>query len=552
MEVLNRKAKEITDGVKNIFIEPAPWQSVMMRDCLTTGRDISEGAKYNNYGIHGTGLANAVDALAAVRRFVFEEKSVAPAQLLRDMDEDFSEDAQLLHTLRTRAPKMGRDEECDELADWLLEAFAASLKGIRNERGGVFRAGTGSAMYYVWHADHLGATADGRRKGERLPANFSPSLMLSDAGPLSVIRAFAPARVDGRHQRRPADAGTARHRVPQRGGLEEGGAAGAARSSSWAVTSCSSTPWTAIRSSTRRSTRRSTASSSCAYGVGAATSCSWTGCIRIRSSPARRTAFRIFGTRLFPGCVPFVNGGLPMGSRLSSDRLGAVETLRINYRHRRTFTVETTGGDGFSYTWIYAEALEIDRDAQTITLHRQWNENVDVTTRYRIAGGVSPLLDECGWYFIDWAGAAAAEDAPRECEVDIRYANGARRDVARRLRACRAAGGLGGISRRCVRAHRPLWRVRAVRPLSARPRRARGASTSIAASPFSRRAGRITTARTTTRCAPATGSLSRRGAQNRETRVRVEEVEYFREDELPMPLERVKRVLRRSERRKKD
>ena len=63
VEVLNRKAKEITDGVKNIFIEPAPWQSVLMTDCLTTGHDISEGAKYNNYGIHGSGLANAVDAL---------------------------------------------------------------------------------------------------------------------------------------------------------------------------------------------------------------------------------------------------------------------------------------------------------------------------------------------------------------------------------------------------------------------------------------------------------------------------------------------------------
>ena len=132
VDVLNRKAKEITDGVKNIFIEPAPWQSVMMRDCLTTGRDISEGAKYNNYGIHGTGLANAVDALAAVRKFVFEGKERRARAVARDMDEDFSEDAQLLHTLRTRAPKMGRDEECDELADWLLEAFAASLKGIRN------------------------------------------------------------------------------------------------------------------------------------------------------------------------------------------------------------------------------------------------------------------------------------------------------------------------------------------------------------------------------------------------------------------------------------
>lgn len=39
-----------------------------------------------------------------------------------------------------------------------------------------------------------------------------------------------------------------------------------------------------------------------------------------------------------------------MESRLSSDRLGPVETLRIDYRHRRTFTVETTEGDGFSYT----------------------------------------------------------------------------------------------------------------------------------------------------------------------------------------------------------
>ena len=203
VEVLNRKAKEITDGVKNIFIEPAPWQSVMMRDCLATGHDISEGARYNNYGIHGTGLANAVDALAAVRKFVFEEKSVAPAQLLRDMDEDFSEDAQLLHTLRTRAPKMGRDEECDELADWLLEAFAASLKGIRNERGGIFRAGTGSAMYYVW------ARRPSGRDRRRPPQGRAPAgelLPLADAfgrRPALGDPRLCPARADGRHQRRP-------------------------------------------------------------------------------------------------------------------------------------------------------------------------------------------------------------------------------------------------------------------------------------------------------------------------------------------------------------
>lgn len=190
-KALQARARDIAHEVENLFLEPAPWQSVMMTSCLDEGRDISQGAKYNNYGVHGTGLANAVDALAAVRRFVFEEKSVAAGQLLRDMDENFENDAQLLHALRTRAPKLGRDPECEELADWLLEAFADSLKGLRNERGGIFRPGTGSAMYYIWHAQDLGATADGRLRGERLPANFSPSLMLTDAGPISVVRAFA-------------------------------------------------------------------------------------------------------------------------------------------------------------------------------------------------------------------------------------------------------------------------------------------------------------------------------------------------------------------------
>ena len=50
-------------------------------------------------------------------------------------------------------------------------------------------------MYYLWHADELGALADGRLPGEPLAANFSPSLALKDAGPLSVLRAFARPKV---------------------------------------------------------------------------------------------------------------------------------------------------------------------------------------------------------------------------------------------------------------------------------------------------------------------------------------------------------------------
>ena len=87
---------------------------------------------------------------------------------------------------------MGNNEDCvDQRAVRLLDAFSGLLDGRVNERGGCFRAGTGSAMYYVWHADELPATPDGRRRGEPLGANYSPSLFIRAKGPVSILQSFA-------------------------------------------------------------------------------------------------------------------------------------------------------------------------------------------------------------------------------------------------------------------------------------------------------------------------------------------------------------------------
>ena len=61
------------------------------------------------------------------------------------------------------------------------------MKGYKNEFGGIFRAGTGSAMYYIFVANEMGASPDGRLKGEPLGANFSVSLFAKIKGPVSVI-----------------------------------------------------------------------------------------------------------------------------------------------------------------------------------------------------------------------------------------------------------------------------------------------------------------------------------------------------------------------------
>jgi formate C-acetyltransferase len=88
-------------------------------------------------------------------------------------------------------PKLGDGTDGPaDLATHLLYAFADGVKGLRNERGGCVRAGTGSAMYYLWHANEIGASADGRRNKEPFPANYSPSLFAKIPGPVSVIQTF--------------------------------------------------------------------------------------------------------------------------------------------------------------------------------------------------------------------------------------------------------------------------------------------------------------------------------------------------------------------------
>ena len=45
-------------------------------------------------------------------------------------------------------------------------------------------------MYYISHAQGLGATADGREADVPLPANYAPSLNIRLNGPVSLIRSF--------------------------------------------------------------------------------------------------------------------------------------------------------------------------------------------------------------------------------------------------------------------------------------------------------------------------------------------------------------------------
>ncbi len=179
---IQKECNTICDNINNLWFIPSPFMNVLM-DC-----DIYTGGKYNNFGIHGTGIATAADSLAAIKKYVFEEKSVSKDELLTAVDNNFENTPELLHKLRYESPKLGNNDDfVDSIATELLDTFGNALKGKTNCRGGIYRAGTGSAMYYLWHANEIGASADGRREKEPFGTNYSVSLFANVKGPVSVI-----------------------------------------------------------------------------------------------------------------------------------------------------------------------------------------------------------------------------------------------------------------------------------------------------------------------------------------------------------------------------
>jgi pyruvate-formate lyase len=200
-EDMTAQVDQLLSLYRRLLLPPAPYYSVLMDGCLESGRDLSLGLKYNNFGVHGACSASAADALAAADQFVFSKKSVAPSQLLGALVGNYAYCESLRLMLKEQGPKVGNnDDRVDQLLVALFDLLADVCEAAgENGHGGIVRPGSGSAMYYVWLAEghkgmrepSVGATADGRLAGKHFSANLAPGLGVAVNGPFSVLQTFS-------------------------------------------------------------------------------------------------------------------------------------------------------------------------------------------------------------------------------------------------------------------------------------------------------------------------------------------------------------------------
>jgi pyruvate formate-lyase/glycerol dehydratase family glycyl radical enzyme len=169
---------------------PAPFLSLLIDDCIATGKDYHQGgARYNTTYIQGVGLGTITDAMTAIKYAVFDKKILSIKKLLKALKADFAGDEKTRQMLLNRTPKYGNDDDyADDVMVSLFEAYFQAIDGRKNTRGGEYHINLLPTTVHVYFGSVIGAMPDGRRSGQPLSEGISPVQGADRQGPTAVLK----------------------------------------------------------------------------------------------------------------------------------------------------------------------------------------------------------------------------------------------------------------------------------------------------------------------------------------------------------------------------
>lgn len=202
MDALRLQIRHVMEGERRKY-PPLPenddrcsftLESIFLEDCIENGREWRlGGTRYWHKSQHASGIATVSDSLAAIETVVFDAGELTLGELRDILNSDFDGHESLRHRLRNRCRKYGNDDDA-------VDAMAVQLSGIFcdevvrcNEVPHSVRFWPEIYSYHnnLWLGAELGATPDGRRRGEGISENQSPTLGMDLTGVTACLRSMA-------------------------------------------------------------------------------------------------------------------------------------------------------------------------------------------------------------------------------------------------------------------------------------------------------------------------------------------------------------------------
>ena len=169
--------------------------SLVVADCIENACGYTQGgARYNHCNWDVIGIANLADALAAIKRLVFEEKELSLYELAKLLDSDWEGQESLHARIVNQFPHFGNDQDdIDGIAARIIEEFSAILKERRPFRGGDYVLGTtaGGENMHIEFGRVTGATPDGRADGDPLADSLGASQGRDRQGVTALLNSVA-------------------------------------------------------------------------------------------------------------------------------------------------------------------------------------------------------------------------------------------------------------------------------------------------------------------------------------------------------------------------
>ena len=173
-------------------LAPKPLMSIMYEGCMENGRDVSAGGAMYNFGpgVIWSGLATYADAMAAIKKLVFEDKKYTLMQLNDALKANFVG----FETIKKdclAAPKFGNDDDYADLIAADLINFTEMEHRKYKTLYSVLSHGTLSISNNTPFGQMTGASAGGREAWMPLSDGISPTQGADFKGPTAIIKSIS-------------------------------------------------------------------------------------------------------------------------------------------------------------------------------------------------------------------------------------------------------------------------------------------------------------------------------------------------------------------------
>jgi pyruvate-formate lyase len=171
---------------------PNPLISCTIDGCIDNARDMTDGGAIYNFGaIGGGGLATLVDSLAAIKKFVFEDKTISMSELIEALNSNYRGN-EILRQRLAHGPKFGNDDDyVDFIAKDVVNHFCKIVSEQQLTKGGHYKASLISYGLNIYEGMLEPATPNGRKAGEPLSNSISPSNGAETQGITAMFNSLA-------------------------------------------------------------------------------------------------------------------------------------------------------------------------------------------------------------------------------------------------------------------------------------------------------------------------------------------------------------------------